>query len=191
MALRIHPALMFLASGALLLTSLNVRSAKLTCSDNSFYLPEAEITRSEGEDYVRHEFLYEQDDAYWIGVVFEFQHSALEYGRLSENRRTDQGGALSAKLADITQRNMLEAGIYERVTKAQAHESDQGVILTFDAAFQEHKALYAVYGRWDGAKLEFFRIHTEANDSVNKATQAETAAQSLSDIVKNCSLNEA
>ncbi|MFE8073486.1 hypothetical protein QQM79_20725 [Marinobacteraceae bacterium S3BR75-40.1] len=189
MTLRIFVVLSFLT--AAFLAPISAQSAQLSCSDNSFYLPNAEITRSEGSDYVRHEFAYQQDGSYWTGVVFEFGEDALQNERLKAINRADQGKALSLKLADVTQRNMLDSGIYKQVSGLQTHQIDQRTIITFEAIFEDDKDIYAVYGRWNDGQLQFFRTHTQVKVSSEIAAQTKAAAHSLADIVKNCSFHEA
>lgn len=163
----------------------------LRCSAKTPYLSDAQVDRVETEQYVRYEFGYSSENHFWNGVIFEFR--SIEGGNplLRGFKETDEGNALSKKLAKNLQSLMTDSLVYQEVSEIESHELDQGTIITFNASYAGDQDLYAVYGEWHQGRLRFFRTNATSNGNESEPVNSSVAAESLNQIIKSCRFNEA
>lgn len=163
----------------------------LRCSAKTPYLSDAQVDHIETEQYVRYEFGYSRDNHFWNGVIFEFHSLGGDNPLLRGFKETDEGSALSKKLAKNLQSLMTDSLVYQEVSEIKSHEMDQGTIVTFDASYADDRDLYAVYGEWYQGRLRFFRTNASSNGDGSETVHSSVAAESLNQIIKSCRFNEA
>lgn len=184
-------ALQLLVMALVTLPAASFGQELLTCRDNSRYMADADIDRSDESGYVNHEFLYTRKGHFWVGVVYEFldgKEGAVLYEGLSETgTEKDSVQKLTANFKNA----LLEGSLYHDVEELGLSQSDGRYFATFLAHFYEDTDLYAVHGSFQRGRLTFFRTHTALEDEDDSDEIVPIAIESLNEMIDNCSFNEA
>lgn len=170
---------------------MTVTADPLDCSNVSNIIPDADISFSEGDAYVRYQLSYEQEGYHWEGAAYEF-HSSSTDNSLLAGIGQETAGDLTKTVANKYRRLLVDSGVHAALDVSRQSSTKQGIVVAFDAVDQSLPFSYGFHARRFGDRVQVFNVSgIDAGTEANSAPSNAQTVEAVTRVVKSCQRHDA
>ena len=173
-----------------MLLSAKILAAPLNCSDVSLVIPDADISYSEGESYVRYQLSYDRGVNLWQNSAYEF-HGPFDDNFLLAGIDRLQRDNLTRTVANNYRRMLLESGVHTALGESLESTVGEAQVITFVADDESLPFIYGFHAVWLGDAIQVFSVSgIDIRDTADSPPATPLAVEAVGKLIESCLSDE-
>lgn len=181
----------WMGSVVLVLLSTKIIAAPLNCSNVSLVIPDADISYSEGDSYVRYQLSYDRDVYHWQNSAYEF-HMPFDDNFLLAGIDRRQRDNLTRTVANNYRQSLLESGVHTALGQSLESTVGDAKVITFVADDEALPFIYGFHAAWLSDTIQVFSVSgIDIRDMADSPPANALAVEAIGKLIESCLSDEA